>query len=54
MARYNKLWAALLLGLAYVAMKYYGVLPIGLDPVVVDTIASVLVAYGVYQVPNRD
>lgn len=54
MSRFNKLWVALALGLGFVAMKHYGVLPIGLDAVVVDTITSVLVAYGVYQVPNHD
>lgn len=53
MQRYNKLWAAVLLGFAYVAMKHYGVLPVGFDPLVIDAVGAALTAWGVYQVPNR-
>ena len=54
MSRYNKLWVALGLGLLFVAMKYYGVMPIGFDAIVVDAISATITAFGVYAVPNAD
>ena len=53
LAEYNKLWVALILSLAFVAMKYYDVLPQGLDDIVTETIKAALISYGVWAVPNR-
>ena len=53
MSKYNKLWVALVLGGVYVAMKYYGVLPEGFDPIVIDAVSSAITALGVYAVPNK-
>lgn len=52
MAKYNKLWAALILGAAFVALHYFDMVPAGLDEVVVSAIQGALTAAGVYQVAN--
>lgn len=54
MSRFNKLWVALGLGLGFVALKHYDLVPLGFDSIVVDTISAALVAWGVYQVPNAN
>jgi hypothetical protein len=52
LARYNKLWVAILFFGLMIAMQHYGFQLAGLQPIVLDLIVSALGAFGVYQVRN--
>lgn len=54
LARYNKLWVAILFFAAMIAMQHYGFQLAGLQPVVLDMIVGALGAFGVYQVRNAE
>lgn len=54
MARYNKLFAALIGVGALVAVRYFEVSVPGLEPIVMDLVVGALTAFGVYQFPNSD
>lgn len=50
--RYRKFWAALLVGVIFVAANYYGVQVPGLDGLVKDTIEAFIVALSVERISN--
>jgi len=52
MAKYRKFIVAAVLMFGYIALKYYNLLPAGIDRVVVDSLAAAVTAAAVYQVPN--
>lgn len=53
MARYRKLYAALIGVSVLVALRYFDIEIMGLDAVVLDLITAALTAVGVYGVPNE-
>jgi hypothetical protein len=53
MKKYRKLVAALVGVAALIALRYYEVNLLGLEPIVLDLITGALTAFGVYQVPNE-
>ena len=53
MAKFNKLWAALIGLCALLALRHFEVSLPGFDAVVLELIVSALTALGVYQVENR-
>jgi len=53
MAKYRKLYAAIIGVSVLVALRYFDVTVAGLDSVVLELVVSALTAFGVYQVPNE-
>lgn len=53
MAKFRKLFAALIGVGALVAMRHFDVHIPGVDAVVIDLVVSALTAFGVYAVPNE-
>ncbi len=54
MTRYNKLWTALILAAAFALLRYLGMAPDGLEPMVTEAIQTAVIGIGVWAVPNTD
>lgn len=48
----SKMWICLIVGVAWIALKYFDMVPEGFDTVVTDVAVTALQGAGVYQVTN--